>query len=369
MKDTGSVLIVGAGAIGRGFIAPVLSEQGYKIHFADNDDCLVSLFQDRNIKTYVTAFSSPEGYDFKKIHYGWCYHIDRLDFDHTPPRFVVFAVGMKNLIDAATKVAAAFSGGPYPGAIYTVENDPASVEMLNEVFNEVAPVYFGVPDVITSNEAPERLEKLDPLCLCSEVGELYLEGNCLHGEVTGYDDDYVRTHWICKKYLHNTPHAALAYCGAVRGHRYIHEAAADFQIGKIVESLMSGIQEVLEQKYQIDGVFLKEYAAKEISRFRNAALHDPISRVGRNPDIKLKPEERIVHIAELFLEYQIDLTSFGKLISDALDYPLCEALETDRAKMTFPALLEKYTGLAPESPIGREVLAQRKVPSQPEPIS
>ncbi len=363
MSDNSSVLIVGAGAIGRGFIAPVMARQGYDIHFVDCDRVLVKHFQDRQVRNYLTAFSEPEGYEFEKVPYLSCHHIDQLKFEDSGPDFVVFAVGMKNLEDAASRIVTAY-GDERPTAVYSVENDPTSVSTLEMVFGNSSSIYFGVPDVISSNEAPERLLKLDPLCLSSEVGELYLQGNYLHGEITGYDDAYVHTHWICKKYLHNTPHAALAYCGAVKGYTYIHEAAADPQIGEIVEELMSGIQVVLQKKYKLDDGFLEDYADKEILRFKNPSLHDPISRVGRNPDIKLKPEERIVHIANLFVEYEIGLSGICKLISDALDYPLCPDLAKDRNELDFPALLVKYTGVGPTSTIGEEVLAQRKMRSQ-----
>ena len=51
--------------------------------------------------------------------------------------------------------------------------------------------------------------------------------------------------------------------------------------------------ELLEQKY-VSNKFAKYYMNKEIRRFSNKLLFDPISRVAREPIRKLGKENRIV---------------------------------------------------------------------------
>ena len=59
------VLIFGAGAIGRGFLAPLLYKYGYKISFVDNNKELINKLKKR--KFYTAAETTKENYNFTQI--------------------------------------------------------------------------------------------------------------------------------------------------------------------------------------------------------------------------------------------------------------------------------------------------------------
>ena len=59
------ILIYGAGAIGRGYLAPIFYELGYEIFFVDKDSSIINDLKRR--KEYQTAFVKDDIYEMKKV--------------------------------------------------------------------------------------------------------------------------------------------------------------------------------------------------------------------------------------------------------------------------------------------------------------
>ena len=68
-----TALIFGAGAIGRGFLAPLLFEHGYKISFVDINKKLINQLKGRDF--YITAETNKKDYNYKKIKINKAYHV------------------------------------------------------------------------------------------------------------------------------------------------------------------------------------------------------------------------------------------------------------------------------------------------------
>lgn len=350
-------LIVGAGAIGRGFLAPRLVEEGISVSFADVDPDLISILSKRNPQTYQTAIARADGYDMLEVSYNSCRDIAALGKSADEFDYLFFCVGVKQIKSAAERIFEQLSEGSKLQGIYTLENEPKTVGVLEQVFMQKFPVYFCVPDVITSSKAPAELLHIDPVCVASEVGDIYLEGPNLFLAGPHYEDGYVQQHWIAKKYLHNTPHAALAYLGAEKGYDYIHQAAHDTDINRLVLTLVRQIRNALKPEYGLADNFLNGYIQKELKRFRNKNLYDPIVRVARNPDVKLHPEERILYVRSLLEKYGEPLDEISTVIRAALCYRASDEFNHMRENLGVAQLLEKLTGLVPESDAGRSILA------------
>ena len=59
------VLIFGAGAIGRGFLAPLLQSCNYQISFVDKDKEIIRRLKNR--QTYKVAVTQNKKYEFQEI--------------------------------------------------------------------------------------------------------------------------------------------------------------------------------------------------------------------------------------------------------------------------------------------------------------
>jgi mannitol-1-phosphate 5-dehydrogenase len=350
-------LIIGAGAIGRGFLAPRLVENGIAVSFADVDPDLIQMLDTRAVRTFQSAIALEDGYEMLEVPYSKCTHVNAVDFDQVAPDYLFFCVGVKELRGAAQSILKQLPTGANLTAIYSLENEPATVDELKEIFGSIAPCYFCVPDVITSSRAPTELLQIDPACVASEVGEIYLEGPELSLSQKPYTDAYVAQHWLAKKYLHNTPHAALAYLGAEKGFEYIHQAALDEEINRIILSLVRRIRTVLQAEFEMPEVFLNRYVQKELKRFRNKNLYDPIARVARNPDVKLLRQERILFIRSLFEKYHQPCVEIDAVIRAALAYQGSASFNAARTRLGLAGLLSSVTGISPDSNAGQEILS------------
>jgi len=75
----------------------------------------------------------------------------------------------------------------------------------------------------------------------------------------------------------NGSHQALCYIGLLRGHTYVHEAATDPDIHKLVQLMLQ--REVIPSLSAMPGMELGAYQAKVLARFSNAAIRDPLARI------------------------------------------------------------------------------------------
>jgi hypothetical protein len=191
----------------------------------------------------------------------------------------------------------------YTGPVILCENDPGTVAAVRQAAT-LERVYFAVPDVITSNTAPDDLLAQDSLSVVTEDGVLYLDAAAgdLSGEFKSLPaSELLQTQWTAKLFLHNTPHCAAAYLGALANVRFLHEAMAIRQIDTIVSGVMTEMLNSLKLKWEIPHPFLEWYAEKELARFRNPLLCDPISRVAREPLRKLEIDGRLIGAAQVCL--------------------------------------------------------------------
>ena len=289
-----TVLIYGAGAIGRGYMPWVFSPEHFDIVFVErNKDLREALARAGQFTSFRTiagryerlvvpvAAALAPGED-KKV-------IDRA-------HAAVSAVGPRNVL----AIAAALQGTSIP--ILCCENDPASAEAIRiETGNPN--VAFAVPDVITSNTASEEILQDDPLGIITEHGICFADeiAAAAGGDVRYVSADELRQQWTAKLYLHNTPHCIAAYLGSFLDAQYLHEAMADKAAHAIVEGAMREMQQTLISITDLEKDFIDWYADKELQRFSNTLLCDPVSRVAREPFRKLAPNERLLGAAQLCL--------------------------------------------------------------------
>jgi len=286
------VLIIGAGAIGRGFLPWVFPEHLYRFGFVDTNDRLIEDLRSRGC--YTSYMADPGGgLRRRSIPVAGAWRL--ADFNLASidvPLTCYVAVGPRRVFEAVAPLKG------YQGPIVLLENDDKSVDVAKAALNQDN-VYFAIPDVIASNTAsPEHLAE-DPLSLHTENGRLYVDSRAAApvGDIDYCDTDELRKQWLAKLYLHNTPHCIAAYLGAFLGRTYIHEVMALPKAERIVRGSIEEMLKALKLGWDIPHGFLDWYAAKELRRFSNVALHDPIARVAREPFRKLQLDGRLIGAA------------------------------------------------------------------------
>ena len=148
--------------------------------------------------------------------------------------------------------------------LISCENDYFSPHHLKKMSKNKR-IYFGIPDVITSNTAPKELLKKDELTTVTERGILILEKGKYNfpKKITQVDKKNLDIHWRAKLFIHNAPHAILAYLGFLKKYKYIHEAMSDKKIRKIVVGSMNEITEGLIKAKYVPKNFAEKYKKKK----------------------------------------------------------------------------------------------------------
>jgi len=348
------ILIYGAGAIGRGFLAPYLHRHNMRISFVDANRELINQMKLR--KSYKTAFTDNGDYKItdviidKSYYYGEEEHID--DYD------IVFScVGPNNCYNLAERFKKART-------VISCENDDSTVIKLRKLSGNDN-IFFGIPDVITSNTASEELLKQDTLMTVSEQGILVLEkGNyVLPEEISQVGQNELRMHWFCKLFIHNAPHAILAYLGWLQGYQFIHEAMDDADISEVVVGSISEITDGLVGSRYATKEFAEAYKHKELSRFRNKLLFDPITRVAREPIRKIGKDNRIILGMRLAIFNGIltKYTAIGAKAALIYDNPNDKEavyLQSLRESVGDAEVLEKYSGIEKYDPLSQFIINQ-----------
>lgn len=294
------IVILGAGAIGRGYLPWLFDERRYEFVFVDANRELVGRLRENG--RFSTYRSKGGALEEKVVRVKEALHVSeyRVPRGDDAPALVFMNVGPRNCVAAA----ACLEGVECP--VVLCENDPATVDLVKGALGYDR-VYFAIPDVITSNSAsPENLAR-DPLAVHTEDGTLFVDeraaGAGLEGEIRFCSEEELRKQWTAKLYLHNTPHCIAAYLGALVGARYLHESMTVPEIRKIVTGTMNEMLTALKLRWEIPHPFLEWYAEKEIARFSDGHLYDPISRVAREPLRKLELEGRLIGAAQICLSH------------------------------------------------------------------
>lgn len=313
-------LILGAGAIGRGYL-PWLFSPETEFIFVDKSEALINKMKSqKKYKTFRVrdgkyegltvdcslAFASEDAALKTYLHE----HKDNIDaiFINVGPRAVRNVLGLIQEVKAPLVLS---------------ENDPQTAVFARKTLNR-EDVFFAVPDVITSNTAPSHLKETDELAVVTEDGKMFVESG-LKGVEGNFEflskEELLDQQWTAKLFLHNTPHCIAAYMGHLVGARYVHEAMMHPEVDRIVTGAMQEMLTSLKARWDIPHSFLDWYAQKELDRFRQQLLFDPIARVAREPLRKLELNGRLIGAAQIclslgFVPYYILLGIASALLFD-----------------------------------------------------
>ena len=347
-------IIFGAGAIGRGFLGPLLSKLNFELSFVDKNLNLIKKM--KSVQSYKAAITNEKKYDIVDVPIRNIYSLEE-SIDIKSYDFVFCCVGPKQCYEIAKRFENAKT-------VISCENDISTVDGLKKL-SKNSNIFFGIPDVITSNTASKQLLEKDELITVTEKGNLIVEkGNfSLPKSILQTNIKQLEIHWKCKLFIHNAPHAILSYLGALKKYTYIHEAMSDKSIEKIVLGSINEITEGVIRAGYVPKGFAEKYKNKEIKRFKNKLLFDPITRVAREPLRKLSKDNRIIlalRVAQ-FNKKLPQCTALG--VRAALNYynkndSESIYLQNIRKSLSDTEILKKFSGIEENDPLSAFCLKQ-----------
>ncbi len=315
------VVIIGAGKIGRGYMAQIFYEAGYQITFVDI------------LPGLIEALNIDHGYEIYEVDTGICdiFHVKRVQAIHANDRdavvqaiarvsLVVTSVGANNLPAVAENIAAAIqyrmvSGKNEPLNILIAENLMNGVQkftaMVHALLSDQEINYMrrsiGVVGTVIGRTVPPPPPSFAGQSIANVIvephREFYAQKTDFIGippmisgiKLTDRYDAYVSR----KLYVHNCTHAVMGYIGHLYGHRYSHEAMADKRVASVVWQAMEETALAVEIEFSFSKPDMKNYILDLFHRYQNEELWDTLARIGRDPIRKLQADDRLVGAARL----------------------------------------------------------------------
>ena len=366
---------IGAGNIGRGFIAPLFTAAGWNVVFVDINARLVAELNRRG--SFTVREVDNHGEASRTVA-----PVQAIPFEDaaavvaalTTADLAATAVGLPALSQVGPLLAAAAAKRARPLDVLVCENGLDAQQTLRAAVDAVSAARLGFVRTSISRMIPAPGPEADLLDIAVEpFGNLPVERAAFRGDVPavrGIDaaEDFeliIRQ----KLYLNNLTHACLAYAGARKGYASIAECAADHKLVASVRSAGFEAAEALARAHaqsEVERARLRrenrDLVDDLLERYGNRQLVDPVTRVGRDPWRKLAADDRLVGAARLGLAHGVHPTAILRHILDACawqpeaDEP--QAVRWRELQARGPqALLAAVTGLPAGEPFLVELAA------------
>ncbi len=367
-----SIVIMGAGATGRGQIGQLAHDAGWRVTFVDRDQPLVNLL--RSAGRYTVGLAGEEITDLQ---------IRGFEVFHTSETepcaraiagadIVATAVIPTNLESTVPTLAAGIklrqeSGVEAPLNVIACENMERSSSTLREYLRRGAPeldwewvdAHVGFPDSMVARAVP--VPKEDPLYLLAEptqewtvdLSALKEPMPRLEGMTLVQDQNSALER---KLYIKNTGHMAIGVLGYLKGYRLMDEAARDPEIFAVVDAATLESAAAVVARHGFDPEWTEQYRASFLEAMKSPFLPDEILRVVREPMRKLTREERLVGPAMLACEHGQQPNSLARVIASALSMDIpgdaqSQELRTRLAGEGMAAALERVCGIPAGHPL------------------
>lgn len=359
-------VIIGAGQTGRGFIAPILIENGYAITFLDKDEALISQMTDekeytiryfgekkeakvvRNFKAYSTE--SPEALS----------EICNADYVFVS----VFASHIAELIELFRKASEEKKDGKL--TIICCEN---GVNVKKPLVDAGIDAVISEGIIFCTTLKPKK-DKLD--LICQDYPEIPVDGKVqgLDLQIEGMPLEKDFPSLIQRKiYTYNFISAVVCYLGSYKGYEVYGDAANDEEIADIMEELFPTISEIIGRRYRVADEVQRAFTRAAIDKFQNREIYDTIYRNARQVERKLGDNERMLTPLRLAYEYQVEANYIELVIAAAIYYgiqneelnPECimkniqKMLPNKQAEAHVRCLFKKFQAKRPLSEIVREM--------------
>ena len=326
-----TVVIFGAGSIGRSFIAPVFTDGGYEAVFVDVNTRILDALGSRNHYTLVETSDAGEfPREISPVR-----GVDARDGEAVAEALnragvCVTCVGAAALPTVLQSISRAADGRTRPLDIILAENLKGAGDLARSILPDLS--RFGIVEtsigkmvpIMPAGDANE-----DPLlCRAEPYNTLIVDAEGFIGKIPELKDLKPVSPvdpWVARKlYIHNFGHAATAYLG-FRDHpeaRYIWEVLSDTTIaGKVRQAMERSGQALLKEFPEVFSERdISEHIDDLLSRFANRALGDTIYRVGRDLGRKLQRRDRVVGAAELAMKHHLDPEPILAVLEAALSF-------------------------------------------------
>lgn len=334
-------LIIGAGKIGRGFIAQLLIKSGWSVSFADVSEDLISglnesgkyvshILGDSTKNTEITHFNAFNLQDQTSFNSAW-----------TKSSLIFTAMGGKNLESIAPKMVNALKNSIKQQDndiknIITCENwkDPA-LKLKKFILSELSfsqNIYFnshvGVSEAVimrvSVNPSEEQRSAYPFDTWSQDFWDLPINRETFLGPYPDIENflfiDNFGRFLEQKIFTNNASNATIAYNGYHKGFIYTADAAHDPIIEALLDQTIEEVNQVIHYEFGVPIVDQQLFAQKAKAKYSDKTIIDPLFRHAADPIRKLGPDDRLIAPARLAIKHGIKPEALVKTIVAAIYY-------------------------------------------------
>ena len=323
-----SVIIWGAGRIGRGFLAEVFSQPGYRLTFVDMVRPLIDELRAADGYTVWKAqnegVSSVRIESYDALHIGDDYQIMKKMLS---PRPIVAAAVQASMLDSLADMLS-----PYirARAVQRPEEPMDIVLSVNSMmpdqafFAALERVFAGEDNVLAYVRGKVGLSVTVVMRIVPQTPAEYLERDPLGVFTNGFPElvadrkgfrgeppllpmlrlsDHIEAEEVRKIYTLNMVHATAAYLGLPKRHTYVKEVAADPALGPMLRSALQEAAVGLSGEYGFSAEEMARWTDRMMGLIENPHMWDDLLRLGADSLRKLGPDDRLVGSARLSLKH------------------------------------------------------------------
>ncbi len=318
-------VVYGGGNIGRGFLGQILYENGYEIVFVDVVKAMIERINQTN--SYPIRIVSNECQN--EITVTGCRAVtpDGAPDEIADSDILFTSAGVKVLPLIAPVIREGLEKRKGKGVdIIICENLLHVDRYLSDLVK--GPENVGFVEASVGRMVPVMTPEMQD----GDIARVWVEPFCtLYVDRDGFKNPVPEIRGIVpsspfeyhiqsKLFLHNMGHAIAAYRGLNKGYEFIWEAMEDPDIASNVKEAMYASAEALSEEFGVERSSVTAYADDLMSRFRNRYLGDTCRRVGRDPERKLAPDDRLLGAIKLCLKHGIKTDAIKKGVDAALDH-------------------------------------------------
>lgn len=378
-----SVIIFGAGKIGRGFIGRLFYDGGYDLFFADSDSTTVELLN-REKKYRIDIAGKPE--QSRYIPVKKCFNLaDRreiiAEFEKTD--IIVTSVGAPNIPSIIDTIKELLKIRKTRSFInwFICENAYEPAKMIRARLMEDPDITFkdfvenmlGLVEtqILCSGMLPDPgILNSEPLALkMQDWSELPFDRDAIKGSLPEFPGAKPKSNFenelIRKIYTFNGLNGPICYVGWQSGYKYLHQAANAPELVSFIDRIQDESKFGLINEFGFDKAEQDKFHLLALTKYKDESLQDPIERNARNLKKKLGMKERLVGPALLCLKHSMLPEAYAIAIAAAIRYKgsddegtveVMESLKRDGLAKT----LCKYTGLTSDHKLIKMVIEADK---------
>jgi mannitol-1-phosphate 5-dehydrogenase len=335
-----TVLIWGAGRIGRGFVADLFNAAGYHLILVDQSAELVAQLRQTGQFTVVRAANATERTDQLISNFTalTTAQIDEVAAAVVAAETVVLAVYpqdfaqvTRQLVPGLTRRQAERADVPLDIILCTnlahaaVEFEEQLQQALPPPLRPYAAEKIGLVESLVIRmvaEPPAVLKQQEPLLVWTNgYDHLPVDRRGFKGNIPRLPGlRLVEDMWaeeVRKLYTYNMGHAVLAYHGARRGYSLAVDCLHDPEVRAEAEGALAEVSRALQLEYGFGAEEMTHWNENVLRQTDNPTLGDTVARHGADPRRKLRRTDRLVGPALLVHQHHVSPDYLSRAIAAA----------------------------------------------------